>query len=154
MFHHPQNESFGDQFFSLIHGTGKHAGYYALQAKLAKKVLFLRNAEPRVGHVDGNGMYDDNWFKLELGTGKHASNFHLRCDQCSDIVIFFSHRHGTTSGATSGLARSSMTSTFISYSRTRRLTGSFTTSMKARFSRPLPSPSPRRPCTISLTTSR
>ncbi|KDR66599.1 hypothetical protein GALMADRAFT_232450 [Galerina marginata CBS 339.88] len=87
VFHHPRTETFEDQFFQLIHGTGKHAGYFAIKGKLTNKVLFSRNSSnPHVGHVDGNGAYDDNWFKLEIGTNTKASNFRL-VNYNSDTVL-------------------------------------------------------------------
>jgi len=48
-----------DQWFTLIHGKGNHAGLYAIKGQVTGKVLFSRSQKPTVGHIDGDGKYDD-----------------------------------------------------------------------------------------------
>lgn len=87
-FFHYEEGPFDDQWWHLLHGKGDRAGYYAIQSKYTGKVIFSRtSADPRVGHVDGDGMYKDNWFKLEPGTGKNDGRFRLRND-ASNTVLF------------------------------------------------------------------
>lgn len=85
-FGHYEGPDSRDQWWSLIPGTGKHAGCYAIKSKYTDKFLFSRHMEPRVGHIDSDGKYDDNWFRLERGTGKLANHFRLR-NFSSDMVI-------------------------------------------------------------------
>ncbi|PPQ78878.1 hypothetical protein CVT25_002421 [Psilocybe cyanescens] len=76
-----------DQFFQLLHGTGNHAGLYAIKGRVSGKVLWSRTSpDPNIGHIDGDGKYEDNWFKLEIGTGHHASGFRL-FNPSSDTVL-------------------------------------------------------------------
>lgn len=57
---HPFEESYDDQFFTLIHGTGERKGTYAIKSKVTGNVLFSRtHAPPNVGHTPGNGQYND-----------------------------------------------------------------------------------------------
>ncbi|KAI0757737.1 hemolytic lectin [Daedaleopsis nitida] len=68
----------GDQWFTLLHGTGEHAGLYAIKGREYGYVLYSRrNEDPRVYHVEGNGKYNDNWFKIEPGQGQYALHFRL-----------------------------------------------------------------------------
>ncbi|THV02168.1 hypothetical protein K435DRAFT_653784 [Dendrothele bispora CBS 962.96] len=79
-----------DQLFSLIHGTGKRAGLYAIKGKVSGKVIFSRTAQtPYVGHIGGDGHYNDNWFKFVAGpsTGNHANHFRIWCP-ASGVAIF------------------------------------------------------------------
>ena len=49
-----------DQWFTLLHGTGNHAGLYAIKGLASGKVLYSRKSpDPRVGHIDGDGKYGD-----------------------------------------------------------------------------------------------
>ena len=60
VWHH--NVSYGefpDQWFTLLHGSGNRAGRYAIKGQVTGKVLFSRNAEPKVGHIGGDGQYED-----------------------------------------------------------------------------------------------
>ena len=57
--HNVSNGDFADQWFTLLHGTGKHAGLYAIKGQVTGKVLFSREQKPSVGHVDGDGYYED-----------------------------------------------------------------------------------------------
>ncbi|KAI0267340.1 hemolytic lectin [Gloeopeniophorella convolvens] len=77
--YHINNGDFEDQHFTLIHGTGKHAGKYAIKGKVSGKVLYSRNKDsPTVWHIGGNGAYEDNWFELEPGTGEYKGHFRLK----------------------------------------------------------------------------
>ena len=87
VWHIAKDSEYPDQWFQLIPGVGKFAGYYIVKSKYTGKVLYSRGAEPLVGHIDGDGMFDDNWFKIEAGEGKYAQNFRLR-NFCTDTVIF------------------------------------------------------------------
>ena len=52
--------AFSDQWFTLLHGTGAHAGLYAIKGQASGNVLFSRKEpDPRVGHVHGDGKYED-----------------------------------------------------------------------------------------------
>jgi len=54
------NGAFPDQWFTLLYGTGNHAGLYAIRGVETAKVLYSRQQpDPRVGHIDGDGKYDD-----------------------------------------------------------------------------------------------
>jgi len=66
-----------DQWFTLLHDSGGHAGRYAIKGQTSGKVLFSRNQRPSVGHIGGDGQYEDNWFKIEPGSGQYANNFRL-----------------------------------------------------------------------------
>lgn len=60
VFHAPMNKSDDAQLFSLLHGTGDHAGKYAIKGKASGKVLFSRHtSNPQVGHIAGDGAYQD-----------------------------------------------------------------------------------------------
>lgn len=48
-----------DQWFTLLHGYGDHAGLYAIKGEVTNKVLFSRSQSPTVGHIDGYGKYGD-----------------------------------------------------------------------------------------------
>lgn len=49
-----------DHWFTLIHGSGEKKGLYAIKSVVTSKVLFSRRGqEPRVGHVDGDGLHND-----------------------------------------------------------------------------------------------
>ena len=50
---------YGDQWFTLLHDTAGHPGRYAIKGQVSGKVLFSRNAEPKVGHIGGDGQYED-----------------------------------------------------------------------------------------------
>jgi len=58
---HFDGSDYDDQLFSLIYGTSsnKRDGQYAIKGKLSGKVLFSRSADPRVGHIAGDGSYND-----------------------------------------------------------------------------------------------
>ncbi|KAF9648929.1 hypothetical protein BDM02DRAFT_2012525 [Thelephora ganbajun] len=66
-----------DQWFTLLHGSGKYAGRYAVKGQVSGNVLFSRNQSPTVGHIGGDGQYEDNWFKIEPGSGQYANYFRL-----------------------------------------------------------------------------
>ncbi|KAI0067578.1 hemolytic lectin [Artomyces pyxidatus] len=86
--HCPVGQERDDQYFTLIHGTGKRSGLYALKSPATDKVLFSRtNAEPCVWHISGNGRWDDSWFKLEPGKGQYSKQFRLY-SPFSDTVVF------------------------------------------------------------------
>ncbi|BBN13641.1 hypothetical protein MPTK1_6g05200 [Marchantia polymorpha subsp. ruderalis] len=89
-FSHDNGGPHADQWWQLIPGTGKRAGYYLIKSKYTGHVIFSRNSpDPRIGHVDGDGKYDDNWFKLEAGTGKLANHFRIRnIGPTSDTVLY------------------------------------------------------------------
>ena len=58
--HIPSDQKAQDQFFELIHGTGKHAGLYAIKGRKSDKVLYSREGpSPDVWHIGGNGSYED-----------------------------------------------------------------------------------------------
>ena len=60
VWHH--NVSYGeyaDQWFTLIHGRGDHAGRYAIKGQITGKVLYSRKKSPPVGHIEGGGKYED-----------------------------------------------------------------------------------------------
>ncbi|BFI33924.1 hypothetical protein MPTK2_4g90470P [Marchantia polymorpha subsp. ruderalis] len=87
-FGHTPGPVYPDQWWQLIPGTGKFAGYYQIQSKFTGKVIFSRNSPVKlIGHVVGDGNYEDNWFKIEPGTGKLAGYFRLRNYQ-TDRVLF------------------------------------------------------------------
>jgi len=50
---------FPDQWFTLLHGTGGHAGRYAIRGHVSGKVLFSHNRGVHVGHIDGDGKNED-----------------------------------------------------------------------------------------------
>ncbi|KZS99944.1 hemolytic lectin LSLb [Laetiporus sulphureus 93-53] len=80
------------QYFSLIHGTGKNAGLYAIKGKMTGNVLFSRtHMDPRVGHIGGDGKYGDNWFRIEPGEGRYLGNFRLVMPSAG--VALFSRTH-------------------------------------------------------------
>ncbi|KAK0469228.1 uncharacterized protein EV420DRAFT_15892 [Desarmillaria tabescens] len=77
-----------DQLFTLIHGTGSHAGLYAIKSKCTGKVLFSRGSPPpRVGQIEGDGAHPDNWFDLEEGSGKYAGGFRILCSS-TGLVLY------------------------------------------------------------------
>ncbi|KAA8894423.1 hemolytic lectin [Sphaerosporella brunnea] len=87
-FFHYGGPVYDDQWWQLIPGTGKHAGYYLIKSKFTGNVIWSRNSpDPRIGHIGGNGQYEDNWFKFEPGTGKLAGNFRIR-NFASDAVLY------------------------------------------------------------------
>ena len=51
--------AFGDQWFTLLHGSGDRAGRYAFKGQMTGKVLYSRVLFPNVGHVDGDGQFED-----------------------------------------------------------------------------------------------
>ena len=58
--HIPFDQIYDDQWFSLIYGTGKYDGMFAVKGKKTGKVLYSRtHSTPYVWHVDGNGAYED-----------------------------------------------------------------------------------------------
>lgn len=90
-FGHYEGPTSHDQWWSLIPGTGKYAGCYAIKSKFTDKVVFSRSTEPRVGHIGGDGKYDDNWFRLEPGTGKLANHFRLRNFSSDQVIVSRTH---------------------------------------------------------------
>ncbi|OBZ73067.1 hypothetical protein A0H81_07245 [Grifola frondosa] len=90
VWHHPVDDEneIGDQYFTLIHGTGSRQGLYAIKGKATGKVLFSRpTPDPRVGHIDGDGTHNDNWFKLEPGKGQYAKMFRLLCPHTNTVIF-------------------------------------------------------------------
>ncbi|KAK0196670.1 hypothetical protein F5146DRAFT_946624 [Armillaria mellea] len=84
-FKGPESE---DQLFTLIHGTGEHAGLYAIKSKATGMVLFSRmSPPPRVGRIEGDGAYQDNWFALEEGSGNYAGGFRIVCSS-TEFVLY------------------------------------------------------------------
>ncbi|KAJ7098520.1 hemolytic lectin [Mycena belliarum] len=72
------NGIFADQWFSVITGTGSHAGLHAIKGRESGYVLYSRaKNDPKVNHVAGDGQYDDNWFRFEPGTGTFSGYFRL-----------------------------------------------------------------------------
>lgn len=53
------NGDFPDQWFTLLHGSEKRSGQYAIKGGASGKVLFCRGWHPTVGHIEGDGVYDD-----------------------------------------------------------------------------------------------
>ena len=59
-FHHPVSDDYSDQYFTLVHGTGKREGLFLVKSVATGKVMFSRtHAEPHVWHIAGDGQYDD-----------------------------------------------------------------------------------------------
>jgi len=79
---------FPDQWFSVLPGTGTHAGLYAIKGKESGKVLYSRaENDPKVYHITGDGYYEDNWFRFEAGTGTYKGYFRL-ITPCNSGAIY------------------------------------------------------------------
>ncbi|KAF7368218.1 Hemolytic lectin LSLb [Mycena venus] len=73
------NGAFAGQWFSVLAGTGTHAGLYAIKGKGSGKVLYSRaNNDPKVSYIAGDGQYEDKfWFRFDEGTGTYKGHFRL-----------------------------------------------------------------------------
>ncbi|KAF9648920.1 hypothetical protein BDM02DRAFT_3186671, partial [Thelephora ganbajun] len=73
--HHPASQEYPDQWFTLLHGSGNHAGLYAVKSQVTGNVLFSRSQSTRVGHIGGDGKYEDK--SIEPDSGQYTNYFRL-----------------------------------------------------------------------------
>lgn len=94
VFHADKAKVEDNQWFYLIHGTGKRQGKYVIKGKESDQVLFSRqHAEPWVAHIGGNGSYDDNWHSFEPGEGDHVGWFRVLTQTPSGTFMLVSRNH-------------------------------------------------------------
>ncbi|KAI0185653.1 hypothetical protein EV127DRAFT_411938 [Xylaria flabelliformis] len=82
-----EGDTFADQWWHLVPGTGEYEGRYLVKSNFTDKVLFSRtHKKPHVDHIDGDGKWADQWFKLEPDTGDRENWFRIR-NTSSDTVV-------------------------------------------------------------------
>jgi len=94
VFHADKAKVEDNQWFYLIHGTGKRQGKYVIKGKESDQVLFSRQHNtPYVAHTGGNGDYDDNWHLFEPGKGEHVGWFRIITHAPSGPFVLVSRNH-------------------------------------------------------------
>ena len=71
-------ETFADQYWQLVPGTGEWKGQYLVKSMVTGKILFSRTQRsPPVDHIDSDGRWADQWFK-PVCSGANLIGRHLK----------------------------------------------------------------------------
>ncbi|KAI3316824.1 hypothetical protein HD806DRAFT_551312 [Xylariaceae sp. AK1471] len=81
-------DTFADQWWHLVPGTGEYEGWHLMKSDFTGKVVFSRtHKSPNVDHIDGDGKWADQWFKIEPGTGDRENWFRIRNTSSNTVVV-------------------------------------------------------------------
>ncbi|KAI0263019.1 hypothetical protein BC834DRAFT_827940 [Gloeopeniophorella convolvens] len=89
VFHRPLSfGDFEDEYFTLVHGTGKHSGLYAIKSRATGKVLYsCGGAKSMVGHAPEDYNHRGRWFELEPGRAEYRGNFRLKTPSENRVIF-------------------------------------------------------------------
>lgn len=75
-FHYTSGE-YGDQYWTLIPGKGKHTGYFRIENCASKYAIYSRFSQDLQFFHYTSSDYDDQYWTFIPGTGKHSGYFRI-----------------------------------------------------------------------------